>query len=195
MNKTGRFAKIILMCALAAFAVSMLLLSAFMGQAVRPDARVDLGYSALIVTTDSGLDDMVVIDSASPKDFREGDRIICRSVNEKDYGKIVYRELRSITEGDDGELMFVTSALGENAEEEFMTDESLVIGRELFHISNTGDLFHYLMTVQGCIVCVMLPFAILILLQIGSMAKGIRKRRGADGKRSEAKAKGAVGKV
>lgn len=194
MNKTGRFAKIILMCALAAFAVSMLLLSAFMGQAVRPDARLDLGYSALIVTTEKGLDDMVVIDAAEPESFREGDVIICRSVNEVDYGRIVYREIRSVTTDGDGRLAFVTGRVGEDSEEEFMTDASLVIGRELFHIADTGELFRFLMSVPGCIVCVMLPFAILIVLQCGSMAKRIRRRR-AENEQLNENTKGAVGKV
>jgi len=194
MNKSSSFMKIILILALLAIGVSMLLLSAYMGRAVRPEARTGLGYSAIIVSTENGLDDMVLLDSAGAEELRAGDIIICRSVNESDYGKLVYREIKEVTEDDTGRLAFVTGAVGENSSEEFMTDASLVMGRELFRLENTGGFFSFLMSAQGCAICIMLPFAILILMQLGSAVNKMRDYRAERAER-ESKTKGAAGKV
>ena len=194
MNKSGLFRKIILVFALLAIGISMLLLSVYMGRAVRPDARAGLGYSAVIVTTENGLDDMVLLDSNDASELRAGDVIVCRSVNEGDYGRLVYRRIKEVTADGEGKLAFVTSLPDEDTGEEFMTDSSLVMGKELFRFENTGGFFRYLMSAEGCAVCIMLPFAILILMQIGSVGTKLRRYK-ADKSQLNSKTKGAAEKI
>lgn len=136
----------------------------------RSDRNI-LGYKFFIVLSDSmsatdfSSGDMIVTRKVDPAKLKAGDIITFQSENSDNYGEIVTHKIRYVTKDADGNIGFVTYGTTTNTNDEIVVSGSLVIGKYKFHIAKLGKFFNYLKSTPGYIICIFIPFMILILVQ------------------------------
>ena len=130
-----------------------------------------LGYSALIVRTDSmkatdfAAGDLIFIKEVNPSALQEGDIIAFQSQSEDLYGEIVTHKIREVLTFDNGKIGFITYGTTTNTDDEHIVTADFVLGQYQGKIPKIGYFFSFLKTVSGYIVCILIPFLLLILFQ------------------------------
>ena len=129
------------------------------------------GYKAFIVLSDSmsktdfNAGDLVLVREVEPASLREGDIIAYTSQNTSNYGETVTHKIRRLTTGANGEPGFVTYGTTTDTDDETVVTYPYVIGKYTGHIPKVGTFFQFLKTTPGYIVCILIPFLLLILLE------------------------------
>lgn len=130
-----------------------------------------LGYKMFIVLSDSmsatDFDAGDLIFSKQVKDFselKEGDIITFQSVDPNNLGEIVTHKIRQVTTVD-GLPAYITYGTTTNVNDPTPVPSSTVLGQYKFKIPNVGGFFQFLKTPQGYIICILIPFLLLILYQ------------------------------
>ena len=118
------------------------------------------GYKAFIVLSDS----------MSKTDFDAGDLVLVKEVdpssqNEENYGATVTHKIRRLTTDANGNPGFVTYGTTTDTDDETVVTYPFVLGKYQKHIPKVGTFFRFLKTTPGYIVCILVPFLILILLE------------------------------
>ena len=136
--------------------------------------RVDrnlLGYKAFIVLSDSmsktdfNAGDLVLVKEVDPSTLKEGDIIAYTSQNTANYGETVTHKIRKLTTDANGEPGFVTYGTTTDTDDETVVTYPYVLGKYQTHIPKVGTFFQFLKTTPGYIVCILIPFLLLILLE------------------------------
>ena len=129
------------------------------------------GYKAFIVLSDSmsktdfNAGDLVLVREVEPASLREGDIIAYTSQNTSNYGETVTHKIRRLTTDANGEPGFVTYGTTTDTDDETVVTYPYVIGKYTGHIHKVGTFFQFLKTTPGYIVCILIPFLLLILLE------------------------------
>ena len=129
------------------------------------------GYKAFIVLSDSmsktdfNAGDLVLVREVEPASLKEGDIIAYTSQNTSNYGETVTHKIRRLTTGANGEPGFVTYGTTTDTDDEIVVTYPYVIGKYTGHIPKVGTFFQFLKTTPGYIVCILIPFLLLILLE------------------------------
>ena len=129
------------------------------------------GYKAFIVLSDSmsktdfSAGDLVLVKEVDPSALKEGDIIAYTSQNTSNYGETVTHKIRKITTDANGEPGFVTYGTTTDTDDETVVTYPYVLGKYSSHIPKVGLFFHFLKTTPGYIVCILVPFLLLILLE------------------------------
>ena len=129
------------------------------------------GYKAFIVLSDSmsktdfSAGDLVLVREVEPASLREGDIIAYTSQNTSNYGETVTHKIRRLTTDANGEPGFVTYGTTTDTDDETVVTYPYVIGKYTGHIPKVGTFFQFLKTTPGYIVCILIPFLLLILLE------------------------------
>ena len=129
------------------------------------------GYKAFIVLSDSmsktdfNAGDLVLVREVEPASLREGDIIAYTSQNTSNYGETVTHKIRRLTTDANGEPGFVTYGTTTDTDDETVVTYPYVIGKYTGHIPKVGTFFQFLKTTPGYIVCILIPFLLLILLE------------------------------
>ncbi len=127
------------------------------------------GYKAFIVLSDSmkatdfAAGDLVLIKEVDPSTLKEGDIISYTSQNTSNYGETVTHKIRRLTTTADGEPGFITYGTTTDTDDETIVTYPFVLGKYQSHIPKIGKFFQFLKTTPGYIVCILIPFLILIL--------------------------------
>lgn len=130
-----------------------------------------LGYKAFIVLSDSmkatdfDAGDLVLVKNVDPVTLQEGDIIAYTSQNTANYGQIVTHKIRTLTTTADGEPGFITYGTTTGIDDETVVTYPYVVGKYQSRIPKLGKFFQFLKTTPGYIVCVLLPFLLLILME------------------------------
>lgn len=130
-----------------------------------------LGYKAFIVLTNSmeatdfSAGDLVLSKVVEPATLKEGDIITFQSVNPDSYGKIVTHKIRRLTTDADGNPGFVTYGTTTDTDDETVVTYSFVLGKYQMRIPKVGVFLDFLKTTPGYIVCILIPFLLLIMMQ------------------------------
>ena len=130
-----------------------------------------LGYKAFIVLSDSmkatdfDAGDLVLVKDVDPATLQEGDIIAYTSQNTANYGQIVTHKIRTLTATADGEPGFITYGTTTGIDDETVVTYPYVVGKYQSRIPKLGKFFQFLKTTPGYIVCVLLPFLLLILME------------------------------
>ncbi len=130
-----------------------------------------LGYKAFIVLSDSmkatdfDAGDLVLVKDVDPATLQEGDIIAYTSQNTANYGQIVTHKIRTLTTTADGEPGFITYGTTTGIDDETVVTYPYVVGKYQSRIPKLGKFFQFLKTTPGYIVCVLLPFLLLILME------------------------------
>lgn len=129
------------------------------------------GYKAFIVLSDSmkatdfDAGDLVLVKEVDPAELKEGDIISYQSTNTENYGEIVTHKIRRLVTDAEGDPGFITYGTTTNTDDENVVSYSFVIGKYQMKLTGVGKFFQFLKTTPGYIVCIFLPFLLLIVMQ------------------------------
>lgn len=129
------------------------------------------GYKAFIVLSDSmsktdfDAGDLVLIKQVDPSTLKEGDIISYTSQNAASFGETVTHKIRKLTTDAEGEAGFITYGTTTDTDDETVVTYPFVLGKYSFSIPKVGLFFQFLKTTPGYIVCILVPFMILILIE------------------------------
>ena len=129
------------------------------------------GYKAFIVLSDSmsktdfNAGDLVLVKAVDPSTLKEGDIIAYTSQNTSNYGETVTHKIRKLTTDANGEPGFVTYGTTTDTDDETVVTYPYVLGKYSSHIPKVGTFLQFLKSTPGYIVCILIPFLLLILLE------------------------------
>ena len=129
------------------------------------------GFKAFIVLSDSmsktdfDAGDLVLVKEVDPSTLKEGDIIAYTSQNTSNYGETVTHKIRKLTTDASGELGFITYGTTTDTDDETVVTYPYVLGKYKTNIPKVGRFFMFLKTTPGYIVCILIPFLLLILMQ------------------------------
>lgn len=129
------------------------------------------GYKAFIVLSDSmsktdfNAGDLVLVKEVDPSTLQEGDIISYTSQSSSNYGEVVTHKIRKLTTDANGEPGFITYGTTTDTDDEAIVTYEYVIGKYSKSIPKVGTFFQFLKSTPGYIVCILIPFLILILLE------------------------------
>ncbi len=129
------------------------------------------GYKAFIVLSDSmsktdfDAGDLVLVKEVEPSTLKEGDIIAYTSQNTANYGETVTHKIRRLTTDASGQPGFVTYGTTTDTDDEIVVTYPYVLGKYQSRIPKVGRFFQFLKTTPGYIVCILVPFLALIVLE------------------------------
>lgn len=130
------------------------------------------GYRAFIILSDSmektdfAAGDLALVREVDPTTLREGDIISYISRNEENFGQTVTHKIRCRTTDADGEPAFITYGTSNDTDDPLPVSYPYILGKYQARIAYIGRFFLFLKTVPGYLLCIFLPFMLLLSVQI-----------------------------
>ena len=115
--------------------------------------------------TDFSAGSIVFVKEVDPAELNEGDIISYLSLNPENYGEVVTHKIRTLTQDDKGAPGFITYGTTTGEDDGIIVTYEYVLGMYKGHISGVGYFLQFLKTTPGYIICILVPFLILILWQ------------------------------
>ncbi len=171
MQKALHIIKNIFVWLVVALAVCMMIFTVISVNTFDRYDRSLFGYKAFIVRSDSmsktdfDAGDLVLVKEVDPSTLKAGDIISYQSTNTENYGEIVTHKIRELTRDAEGNPGFITYGTTTDTNDENIVTYSFVLGKYQTRLSGVGKFFQFLKTTPGYIVCIFLPFLVLILIQ------------------------------
>jgi signal peptidase I len=173
MTKTKAFqlTKTILVWLVVAVAVGMMIFTLISVSTFNKTDRNLFGFKFFIVTSDSmaatdfDAGDIAIVRNVDPTKLNEGDIITFISQDPDSFGEVITHKIRSLTADAVGRPGFVTYGTTTNTDDSTVVTHEYVVGRYVGRIPNVGSFFQFLKTTPGYIVCILIPFLLLILSQ------------------------------
>ena len=176
--------KSILVWVIVILAVFMMIFTVISVTTFNRNDRDLFGYKAYIVNTDSMAatdfyaGDLILVKEVDPNTLQVGDIITFISQNEDSFGEVVTHKIRAKTTDEHGNPAFVTYGTTTGVDDKTVVTYLYVLGKYEFHIPKLGTFFNFLKTPQGYIICIFVPFMLLILRQGISSVKMFRRYKG-----------------
>lgn len=129
------------------------------------------GYRAFIVLSDSmsktdfSAGDLVLVKEVDPATLQAGDIIAYTSQNSSNFGEVVTHKIRALTTDADGNAGFITYGTTTDTDDETVVTYPYVLGKYQTSLAGVGKFFQFLKTTPGYIVCILVPFLALILIE------------------------------
>ena len=129
------------------------------------------GYKAYIVNSDSmaatdfDAGDLIFVKEVDASTLKEGDIITYISQNSESFGEVITHKIRSLTTDAQGNPGFITYGTTTDVDDTTIVTYPYVMGKYESHLNGVGTFFNFLKTPQGYIVCIFVPFMLLILYQ------------------------------
>ncbi len=178
MKKTLSILKTVLTWLLVVAAVGMMIFTVISVNTFDKANRSLFGYKAFIVLSDSmstvngdaskgyfDAGDLVLVKEVDCSTLKEGDIISYTSTNTENFGETVTHKIRSLTTDANGNPGFITYGTHTDTDDANVVTYAYVLGKYSTHIPKVGTFFQFLKTTPGYIVCIFLPFLLLILIQ------------------------------
>ncbi len=171
MKKVLNIIKNIFVWLMVALAVCMMIFTVVSVNTFDRSDRSLFGFKAFIVLSDSmsktdfDAGDLVLVKEVDPSTLKEGDIIAYTSQNTSNYGETVTHKIRKLTTDANGEAGFITYGTTTDTDDETVVTYPYVLGKYKTHIPKVGRFFMFLKTTPGYIVCILIPFLLLILIQ------------------------------
>ncbi len=133
--------------------------------------RSIFGYKFFIVRSDSmsktdfDAGDIVFVKNIDPATLQAGDIIAFTSQNPNNFGDTVTHKIREIITDVNGDPAFVTYGTTTDVNDETPVTFPYVLGKYTGRIPKVGTFFQFLKTTPGYILCIFVPFLLLILYQ------------------------------
>ena len=115
--------------------------------------------------TDFDAGDLVLVKEVDPNTLQEGDIIAYQSQNPENYGATVTHKIRAKTTDKNGNPGFITYGTTTNVDDETVVTFPFILGKYQMSLPKVGTFFRFLKTPQGYIVCILVPFLLLIIYQ------------------------------
>ena len=151
-----------------ALAVCMMIFTVVSVNSFDRNDRSIFGYKMFIVLSDSmsktdfDAGDLVLIKEVDPATLQVGDIIAYQSTNTENYGEVVTHKIRDLTTDAQGNPGFITYGTTTDTNDENIVTYSFVLGKYQTKLPGVGKFFQFLKTTPGYIVCIFLPFLLLI---------------------------------
>ena len=171
MKKILNIIKNIFVWLMVALAVCMMIFTVVSVNTFDRSDRSLFGFKAFIVLSDSmsktdfDAGDLVLVKEVDPASLKEGDIIAYTSQNTSNYGETVTHKIRKLTTDANGEAGFITYGTTTDTDDETVVTYPYVLGKYKTNIPKVGRFFMFLKTTPGYIVCILIPFLLLILIQ------------------------------
>jgi len=165
--------------ALIAFTVFMMLFTVFTVATVDKNDRSFFGVKFYIVKTDSmspsennkhmdvhfSAGDIIVVKNVKDPYALQPDQIIAfLSMNEVSRGETVTHMIRRVETTKDGKVLgYVTYGTNTGADDEALVEPGYVLGTYVTKLPTVGRFFAFVKTTPGYILCILIPFLLLIL--------------------------------
>lgn len=162
-------------------AISMMIFTIISATMLDRNNRKIFSYRIFIVESDSmsatdfSAGDLIFIRETDPAGLKEGDIVSYLSTNTDNFGEVVTHKIRAITRNEEGDPGFITYGTTTGKDDEKIVTYPYVLGRYVGRIPKAGYFFEFLKTTPGYIICILLPFSLLILSRSISTVKLFRK--------------------
>ena len=164
---------------LVVFTVCMMVFTVFSVATVNRNDRSVFGIKFYIVQTDSmslsennkdmdvhfNAGDIVIIkNAADPAALKAGDVISFMSTNTVSYGETVTHMIREVKTAEDGRVLgYVTFGTNTGTDDEALVEPEYVLGVYTGKLPGVGNFFAFVKSTPGYIICILVPFLLLIL--------------------------------
>lgn len=169
--KALKIIRSIIAWAFVIFAVFMMIFTIVSVSTFDRSDRDLFGYKAFIVLSDSmsktdfSAGDLVLVKEVDPSTLKAGDIIAYSSQNTENFGETVTHKIRALTTDDNGNPGFITYGTTTDTDDAIIVTYPYVLGKYQTSIPKVGKFFQFLKTTPGYIVCILVPFLILILIE------------------------------
>ncbi len=171
MKKVLNIVKTTLVWLVVALAVFMMIFTVISVTTFNRNDRNLFGYRAYIVNSDSmsktdfDAGDLIFVKQVDPSTLKEGDIITYISQDSESYGENITHKIRRKTVDANGDPGFITYGTTTDTDDAIVVTYTYIMGKYDFHIAGLGTFFNFLKTPQGYIVCIFVPFMLLIVYQ------------------------------
>ncbi len=171
MKKALQITKTALVWLVVAVAVGMMIFTLISVSTFDKTDRNIFGFKFFIVTSDSmaatdfDAGDIAISKNVDPKALKEGDIITFLSQDPDSFGEVVTHKIRRLTTDANGRPGFVTYGTTTDNDDKTVVTHEYVVGQYVGRIPKVGSFFMFLKTTPGYILCILLPFLLLILSQ------------------------------
>lgn len=176
---------------IVAFAVFMMIFTVFTVATVDRNDRSIFGIKFYIVQTDSmspselnaDLDvhfnagDIIIIkDAKNPRALQPGEIIAFMSTNSDSYGETVTHMIREVKKTGDGKVFgYVTYGTNTGVNDEALVEPEYILGVYAGKLPALGNFFAFVKSTPGYIICILVPFLLLILYNGVNVIRLFRK--------------------
>ena len=176
---------------LVAFTVFMMIFTVVTVTTVDRNDRSIFGVKFYIVQTDSmslsennkdmdvhfNAGDIVLIKDVKDKTtLKEGDVIAFLSMNEDNRGETVTHMIREVKKNEDGKVLgYVTYGTNTGTDDKVLVEPEYVLGQYSGKLPGVGNFFAFVKSTPGYIVCILVPFLLLILYNGVNVIRLFRK--------------------
>ena len=164
---------------LVAFTVCIMIFTVISVTTVNRNERSIFGMKFYIVQSDSmsksdknadmdvhfNAGDIVIIKNVKKfSDLKEGDIISFMSTNADSFGETITHMIREVKREGDGKLQgYVTFGTNTGVNDEELVEPEYVLGKYSAKISGAGNFFAFMKSTKGYILCILIPFLLLII--------------------------------
>lgn len=176
---------------LVAFTVFMMIFTVVTVTTVDRNDRSIFGAKFYIVQTDSmrlsennkdmdvhfNAGDIVIIKNVDDsRALQAGDIIAFMSTNSVSYGETVTHMIREVRKTEDGKVLgYVTYGTNTGTDDEALVEPEYVLGAYSGKLPGVGNFFAFVKSTPGYIVCILVPFLLLILYNGVNVIRLFRK--------------------
>lgn len=171
MKKALNIVKTVFLWLTVLTAVAMMVFTIVSVNTFDRNDRDIFGFRCYIVLSDSmsatdfDAGDLVLVKEVDPTTLKEGDIIAYQSQNDENYGATVTHKIRAKTKDASGNPGFITYGTTTGVDDETVVTYPFILGKYELALPGVGTFFQFLKTPQGYIVCILIPFLLLILYQ------------------------------
>lgn len=171
MKKALQITKTVLVWLVVAVAIGMMIFTLISVSTFDKTERNLFGFNFFIVTSDSmsatdfDAGDIAISKNVDPKTLKEGDIITFLSQDPDNFGEVITHKIRRLTTDANGRPGFVTYGTTTDTDDRTVVTHEYVVGQYVGRIPKVGSFFMFLKTTPGYILCILLPFLLLILSQ------------------------------
>ena len=178
---------------LIAFTVFMMIFTIVTVTTVDRNDRSIFGIKFYIVQTDSmsksdknadmdvhfNAGDIVIIKNVKDnRALQAGDIIAFMSTNKVSYGETVTHMIREVKKTDDGKVLgYVTYGTNTGVDDEALVEPEYILGAYTGKLPGVGKFFAFVKSTPGYIVCILVPFLLLILYNGANVIRLFRRYR------------------
>ena len=171
-EKILKIVKNVFVSIVVVFSVFMMIFTIVSVTMFDKNERDVFGYKFFIVQSDSmkathfDIYDLIISKEVDPNTLDAGDIVTFMSVDQKSgtNGMIITHMIREKLSGGENPR-FQTYGTTTGSDDPFQIDSFQILGEYQFKIPYAGPFFRFLKTVPGYIVCILIPFMLLILSQ------------------------------
>ena len=179
--------------AVVAFTVFMMIFTVFTVATVDKNDRSFFGVKFYIVQTDSmspsennkDLDvhfsagDIVIVTTPSdPRGLKAGDVISFMSVNSDSYGETITHMIHEVKTTSEGKVLgYVTYGTNTGAIDEALVEPEYILGVYSGKLPGVGNFFAFVKSTPGYIICILVPFLLLIIYNGANVIRLFRRYR------------------